>query len=176
MRYALALALLLLAGCPAPREEPPPAADGAASSGQDPGGTTAGGEAGESAPYPAAALDFLLASLAEPTAEQVAAVGHIEVLKAKPYGPPPFYFGVGGGGGDEQGSQDEDGAPKFAVQAIVVTPGGNTAVIVGTTHGVGDRIGGSGWRIERIDGKTRSVTVVDPRSGRSVTRSVLMSE
>ena len=105
--------------------------------------------------------------------EQRAAARHIAELMDEPFGPTPLYY-------EPRGRESvpifedpqSDPAPEFIVQAILSSAAGNTALIDGEAYRVGDVIGRTEWRIIAIDGAARSVTVLDPRTDRTETRSV----
>jgi hypothetical protein len=105
--------------------------------------------------------------------EQRAAVRHIAELHEKPFGPTPLYYEPR----DRESApifEDPrfDPAPEFIVQAILSSASGDTALINGKAYHVGDVIEQTEWRIIAIDGSARSVTILDPRTDQTTTRSV----
>jgi hypothetical protein len=107
------------------------------------------------------------------TERERAAAQHIAQLHDEPFGATPLYYEPRGG---EAVVVFEDpeilSAPEFIVQAVLSSSAGNTALIDGRPLRVGDALGETGWQITEIDAEARSVTIWDPHTDRTATRSV----
>lgn len=107
------------------------------------------------------------------TEREQAAARHIAQLHGEPFGSTPLYYEPRGG---ETVVVFEDpevlSAPDFIVQAVLSSSAGNTALIDGRPLRVGAALGETGWQITEIDAEARSVTIWDPRTDRTATRSV----
>ncbi len=98
------------------------------------------------------------------TAQQKAAADHVALLKTEPFGSTPFYYrkSVNSKTPDieDPGERPPDDAPPdLNVQVVMTTRRGNVALIDGKRYRVGDLIKGDDWRVIKIDGHDRSVTL-----------------
>jgi hypothetical protein len=104
---------------------------------------------------------------------QQAAARRATALASEPFGPSPLYYTPRPPKPEPTEMDPEvQPAPEFTVQAILAASSGNTALIGGRLHRVGDEIGESGWYITAIDAQNRSVTIEHSATDRTETRQV----
>lgn len=98
------------------------------------------------------------------TAQQKAAADHVALLKTEPFGSTPFYYRQSVISKtaviEDPGQRSPDDAPPdLNVQVVMTTRRGNVALIDRRLYRVGDLIKDEDWRVIKIDGHDRSVTL-----------------
>ncbi len=98
------------------------------------------------------------------TAQQKAAADHVALLKTEPFGSTPFYYRQSVSSKtpviEDPGERSpDDSAPDLNVQIVLTSRRGNVALIDRKRYRVGDLIKGDEWRVIKIDGHDRSVTL-----------------
>ncbi len=106
------------------------------------------------------------------TDQQKAAAAHVALLETEPFGSTPFYYRQSVDrrtpGIDDPGERPpDDTPPELNLQVVMTTRRGNVALIDGKRYHVGDLIKGDDWRVIKIDGFDRSVTLTHVETGRS---------
>ena len=69
---------------------------------------------------------------------------------------------------DPGGRPPDDAPPDLNAQVVMTTRRGNVALIDGKRYRVGDLINGDDWRVIKIDGFDRSVTLMHENTERTV--------
>ena len=102
------------------------------------------------------------------------ATAYAQTLTDQPFGLVPLYYErlEDEGAGPVLTPVGEDPPPDFAVHMILASRLGNTALIDNATYRVGDMLGDTTWRITEINAETRSVTIADTETDRTVTNTV----
>ncbi len=106
------------------------------------------------------------------TAQQKAAADHVALLKTEPFGSTPFYYRQSGNSTtptieDPGEKPPDDTPPGLNLQVVLTSRRGNVALIDGRQYRVGDLIKGDQWRVIKIDGQARSVTLKHERTERT---------
>ncbi len=97
------------------------------------------------------------------TAQQKAAADHVAILKTQPFSSTPFYYRH-----EEPGEKPpDDTPPELYLQVVLTSRRGNVALIDRKRYRVGDLIKGEEWRVIKIDGHDRSVTLKHEKTDRT---------
>lgn len=106
------------------------------------------------------------------TAQQKAAADHVALLKTQPFDSTPFYYRQSGNPKtpaieDPFEKPPDDPPPGLNLQVVMTTRRGNVALIDGKSYRVDDLIMGEEWRVIKIDGQARSVTLRHEKTERT---------
>ncbi len=102
------------------------------------------------------------------TAQQKAAADHVAILKTQPFSSTPFYYRH-----EEPGEKPpddtppDDTPPELYLQVVLTSRRGNVALIDSKPYRVGDLIKREEWRVIKIDGHDRSVTLKHEKTDRT---------
>lgn len=123
---------------------------------------------------PALAINAIAAP-ATVTQQQQETLQRIDDLRSLPFGDSPLYYPPAEAApvqsAVETVSIGPAPAPAFTVQAILVRSTGNLALINQRSYTVGDTLHQSDWVVSEINGDTHSVTITQPATGRTATRT-----
>lgn len=124
-------------------------------------------------------------SKAKVTPQQVAAARYADSLRLQPFGPTPLYVEktqtvdaaqtippLNTSPNTHTPSSGVVPAPTFTVGAVMSTSGGGRALINGRPYREGQQVHGTTWVVTTINSSSRSVTLNDSQTNRSVVVSV----
>ncbi len=106
------------------------------------------------------------------TAQQKAAADHVVLLETEPFGSTPFYYRQSVDRRtpfpeDPSERPLDDTPPQLSLQVVLTARRGNVALIDRKQYHVGDLIKGHDWRVIKIDGYDRSVTLKHEETDRT---------
>ena len=104
--------------------------------------------------------------------QQRAAAQHVAYLRTQPFGPTPLYYDTPPAPPPPDRSGSSNSLPEVVVQMIMSSASGDLALIDGKRYRAGDRLRDAAWIVSDINASSRSVTLKDPASDRSVVVSV----